>query len=130
MIRIRAAAVYPRNTEAGTEPEPVAGRFDLREQQAVPDGLDATWTQLGAPAVELSWPSLGVSATMRVAADTIFIVAATLAAFSAVAVEPQTHAPQGLRRLLNREPGAMAMIGPAGSLRMAVELAFDRVTDG
>lgn len=67
---------------------------------------------------------------MRVAADTVFIVAATLAAFSAVAVEPQTHAPHGLRRLLNREPGAMAMIGPAESLRMAVELAFERVSDG
>lgn len=53
-----------------------------------------------------------------------------LAAFSAVAVEPQTHAPQGLRRLLNREPGAMAMIGPAESLRMGVELAFERLADG
>lgn len=129
LIRIRAAAVYPRNTDAGAEPEPAAGRFDLRERQAVPDGLDATWTQLGAPPVELSWPSLGVSATMRVTADTVYIVAATLAEFSAVAVEPQTHAPQGLRRLLNREPGKMAMIGPAESLRMAVELAFERVTD-
>lgn len=129
LIRIRAAAVYPRNTDAGAEPEPVAGRFDLREQQAVPDGLDATWTQLGAPPVELAWPRLGVSATMRVAADTAFIVAATLAEFSAVAVEPQTHAPQGLRRLLNREPGAMASIGPAESLRMAVKLEFERATD-
>jgi aldose 1-epimerase len=129
LIRIRAAAVYPRNTEAGAKPDPVAGRLDLRELQAIPDGLDATWTELGAPPVELSWPNLGVSATMRVAADTVFIVAATLAAFSAVAVEPQTHAPHGLRRLLNRERGAMAMIGPAGSLRMTVELEFARLTD-
>jgi galactose mutarotase-like enzyme len=96
----------------------------------MPDGLDATWTDLGVPPVELAWPGLGVSATMRVAADTVFIVAASPPSLDAIAVEPQTHAPQGVRRLLNHEPGALAVLDPRDSLRLSVDLEFRRLTDG
>jgi len=130
LIRIRAGAVYPRNMDPAPEPQPVAGPFDLREPRAMPDGLDATWTELGTPAVELAWPTLGMTATMRVAADTVFIVAASPAALDAIAVEPQTHAPQGLRRLLNHEPGALALLNSGDSLRLSVDLTFERLTDG
>ena len=129
LIRIDAAAVYPRNTDSGRDPEPVAGPFDLREPGPIPDDLDATWTQVGSPPVELAWPGLGVSATMRVTADTVFIVAASPASLDAIAVEPQTHGPQGFRRLLNHEPGRLAMIRPAESIRLGVELAFERLAD-
>jgi aldose 1-epimerase len=128
-IRIRAAAVYPRNTDSAPDPEPVAGPFDLREPRPLADGLDATWTAVGAPPVELAWPNLGVSATMHVAAETAFIVAASPASLEAIAVEPQTHAPQGLRRLLNHEPGALTVLNPRDSLPFSVDLEFGRLTD-
>jgi aldose 1-epimerase len=132
-VRIRAAAVYPRNTDSAPDPEPVAGPYDLRERRAMPDGLDATWTELGDPPgdppVELAWPNLGITATIRVAAQTIFIVAASPASLGAIAVEPQTHAPQGLRRLLNDEPGALTVLNPRDSLRFSVDLKFGRLTD-
>ncbi|MGH2489107.1 MAG: aldose 1-epimerase [Candidatus Limnocylindria bacterium] len=130
LLRIQAEAVYPRNADSAPAPEPVAGSFDLRQQRAVPDDLDATWTELGVPPVELAWPTLGVSATMRVAADPLFIVAASPTPLDAIAVEPQSHAPQGLRRLMNHEPGAMAVLRPGDTLRLSVDLAFERLTDG
>lgn len=130
-IRIHAGSVYPRNTDSAPDPEPVTGPFDLRQVQTMPDELDATWTDLGAPPVELAWPNLGITATMRVTAQTIFIVAASPVALDAIAVEPQTHAPQGLRRLLNHEPGPLSVLSPGDSLRFSVDLEFRRlmVTD-
>lgn len=128
-IRIRAAAVYPRNPDSAAEPEPVAGPFDLRQPRPMPDGLDATWTEVGTPPVELAWPNQGVSATMRVTAESIYIVAASPAALDAIAVEPQTHAPQGLRRLLNHEPGSLTMLKPRGSLRLSVDFEFGRLPE-
>ena len=125
-VAIHADAVYGRNTDSSPEPEPVHGPFDLRALREMPDGLDATWTDLARPPVHLLWSALGVQATMNVTAPEVFIVAASPRSLEAIAVEPQTHAPQGLRRLLRHEPGALAMLGPEESLRMSVELAFER----
>jgi galactose mutarotase-like enzyme len=61
---------------------------------------------------------------MSVSAPDVYIVAASPSGLDAIAVEPQTHVPQGLRRLLNHEPGALTMLEPGRSLRMGVELAF------
>jgi hypothetical protein len=44
----------------------------------------------------------------------------------AVAVEVQTHAPQGLRRLERREPGALALLDPRAALSLTVELIARR----
>jgi galactose mutarotase-like enzyme len=98
------------------------------------EGVDATWGDLvadgrgsGAEApVELHWPRLRIRAEMRVEAPTIFIVAAHPAGAGAISVEPETHAPQALRRLRNGEPGGLDMLGPGASLRLAMTLAFTR----
>mgnify|MGYP001794549893 CR=1 FL=1 len=34
------------------------------------------------------------------------------------ALEPETHAPQGLRRLLNGEPGGLAVVVPGETLTL------------
>lgn len=124
LIAIRGDAVYGRNSDTPAQPEPVGGPFDLRELREIPDDLDATWTQLAQPPVQLRWPSLGIEATMRATAPDVYIVAASPRSVDAIAIEPQTHAPQGLRRLLNHEPGPLAMLGPNHSMRLSVELAF------
>jgi hypothetical protein len=55
-----------------------------------------------------------------------FIVAASPGEIDAVAVEPETHAPQGLRRLLRGEPDALTMLAPGERLELVMELAFKR----
>jgi aldose 1-epimerase len=125
-VAIHADRVYPDNLSSAPAPEPVAGVTDLREVGDFPAGLDAAWTDLADPPVDLRWPAFGIAATMRVSGPTPHIVAARLSDRDAVAIEPQTHAPQGLRRLLRGEPGAMAVLGPDETLRLAVEIAFQR----
>jgi len=130
LLAIHGDAVYGQNTETSAQPEPVHGPLDLRTLREMPDDLDATWTELARPPVRLLWPTLGVQATMNVTAPDVLIVAASPASLEAIAVEPQTHVPQGLRRLLNHEPGALAMLGPDESLGMTVELTFEQESDG
>jgi hypothetical protein len=43
-----------------------------------------------------------------------------------LAIEPETHAPQGIRRLLRGEPAPLTMIEPGTPLVLEVELIFDR----
>ncbi len=125
-VAIAAGAVHPSNLATEARPVPVTDVFDRRRLEVMPDGLDATWTDVADPPVVLHWPDAGVRATMRVQAPARFIVAATIPGTDAVAVEPQTHAPDGLRRLARGEPGALALLPPGGSLALDVELAFER----
>jgi aldose 1-epimerase len=127
-VAIAAAAVHPSNLATEARPVPASGVFDRRRLEIMPDGLDATWTDLADPPVVLFWPDAGVQATMSVVAPTRFIVAATLPGTDAVAVEPQTHAPDGLRRLARGEPGALALLAPGATLELSVGLMFTRPT--
>jgi aldose 1-epimerase len=128
-VAIHGDLVYPDNLASAPTPQPVAGATDLRALGDFPVGLDAAWTDLADPPVELRWPAHGLAATWRVTGPTPHIVAARLADRDAVAIEPQTHAPQGLRRLLRGEPGALAMLDPDETLRLTIDLAFRRVAD-
>ena len=131
LVAIRGAAVHPLNTatQPDAQPEPVRGDFDLREIGEMADGLDAAWTDLAEPPVELRWPQAGIRATMRTTPPAPYIVAASPAEVDAIAIEPETHAPQGLRRLLRDEPGGLSMLDPGQSLAMRVELSFERLGD-
>ncbi len=95
----------------------------------MPPGASSSPSGRGSGAlapVELRWPAWGIRAEMRVEAPTIFIVAADPPGAGAVAVEPETHAPQALRRLLRGEPGALMMLAPDERLALVMELAFER----
>jgi aldose 1-epimerase len=125
-VAIRADTVHPSNTAVRSEPEPVRRRFDLRALGEMPPDLDAAWTDLAEPPVELRWEDAGIGATMRTVPPAAYIVAASPGDRDAIAVEPQTHAPQGLRRLLEGEPGALSWVEPGRSLDLRIELAFER----
>ena len=129
-VAIMGDAVFPTNTDSPPSADPVTGRFDLRRLGAMERGLDATWTQLAAPQVELRWPDVNVEAAISVHSSTTFIVAASPGDLDAIAVEPQTHAPQGLRRLISDEPGALALLEPGGALTLTTEISFKRVQEG
>ena len=129
-VAIAAAAVHPSNIASEPRPAPVTGVFDRRRLEALPDGLDATWTHLDEPPVVLLWPEAGIGATMTVdtAQPDRFIVAAALPGTDAVAIEPQTHAPDGLRRLQQGEPGGLALLSPGATLELGVGLTFERTS--
>jgi len=126
-VAIDAAAVHRSNLDPSVRPEPVAGRLDRRRLAELPDGLDAAWTGLADPPVVLAWPADGLRATLRVFPTVRYIVAASPGEIDAVAVEPQTHAPAGLRRLLNGEPGALEPLDPGATLALTVRLVIERL---
>ena len=77
----------------------------------MPDDLDAAWPSPGDPAVELRWSDLGAQASLRARSDAdLYIVAASPSSLDAVAIEPQTHAPHGLQRLLSGAPGGLHLL--------------------
>ena len=130
-LRIDAEAVLPTNLDPDASVEPVAGPLDLRATGGVPDDVDATWLAPRDPAVELHWPAIGVKAVMRVRSDAgVCICVAGPSSLDAVAVEPQTHAPHGLRRFLRGEPGALSVIQPGGTMRLMIGLAFELTQPG
>jgi aldose 1-epimerase len=129
-VAIRADTVLPSNTELRSLPEPVRGRFDLRAPGEMSPDLDAAWTDLTEPPVELRWEDAGIGATMRTVPPAAYIVAASPGQLDAIAVEPETHAPQGLRRLLAGEPGGLTWVDPGRSLDLRIELAFQRLDEG
>jgi aldose 1-epimerase len=131
LLAIRGDVVEPDNTARQARPQAVAGRFDLRNPVPVPDDLDAAWSELGELPVEMRWATLGLGLglTMRIEATTRFVAAATPAGLDAIAVEPQTHAPWGLRRLLEGQPGGLTWLEPGESLRVATRLEFVWIAD-
>lgn len=124
-VAIGARAVHGSNLDPSPDPEPVSGVLDRRPLAELPDGLDAAWTDLTDPPLVLQWPATGLRATIRVSSSVAYVVAASPAEIDAVAVEPQTHAPAGIRRLLRGERGGLTLVEPGATLGMTVEIAFD-----
>lgn len=128
-VGIAADHVLPSNLRADDPVEAVSGDFDLQTTRVMPIGLDATWLDPDRPQVRLRWPHLGMGATLEAWSDTdLCIVAASPAGAGAVAVEPETHAPHGLRRLLAGTPHGLAWVAPGESIRLTTRLTFEQST--
>jgi aldose 1-epimerase len=124
--RIPAEAVYRANAGSTPEPEPVAAEHDLRVARLPERGLDGTWAALTAPRIDLAWPAEGIEARIEVEAPSLVVAVATPAHIDAVAVEPQTHGPDGLRRLANGEPDPLRLMAPGETLRFELRITFGR----
>ena len=129
-LRVPAEAVYPANAGSAPDPVPVAGAHDLRVAHVPEADLDGTWTALAAPRIELAWPEEDIAAAIEVETERLLVAVATPATIDAVAVEPQTHGPDGLRRLLSAEPNAAALLSPGESLGLTVRTTVERVSLG
>jgi aldose 1-epimerase len=126
-VSIVAERILPDNLRGDDPAEAVSGAFDLRKMRPMPSGLDATWLDLDEPAVHLRWPDLAIKATLEVTSDAgLCIVAASPADGGAVAVEPETHAPQGLRRMLTGAPHGLAWLGPGEAIHLTTRITFER----
>ena len=126
-LRVPAAEVYAANSGSASDPEPARDDLDLRALAAPPPGLDVTFAAVTPPVIELAWPGLGLRATLEAATsgDTLVAVA-TPPDIDAVAVEPQTHGPDGLRRLLRGERDALDLLAPGDALSLELRLTFGR----
>jgi len=122
-VAIHGTRALADNLEGARPLQAVEGPLDRRTLGVLPEGVDATWTDLSDPAVELVWPGR-VRALLRVGPSGTFIAGASPSGMDAVAIEPQSHAPQGLRRLLAGAPGGLAMLEPHGTLSLTVRLTF------
>jgi len=125
-MAIHGALVYPSNHPSDPEPIAANGDLDLRQPTEMAVGVDATWPQVSDPAVDMWWPEAGLHCVMRVLSATPHIVAANPGNRAAIAVEPETHAPQGLRRLAHGSPGALTLLASGETLRLTSVLEFDR----
>jgi len=123
--RIDCALTYDSNASPLATPVPVSGNLDVRTRQTLATGVDSTWTQAMDPPVELWWSGFGFHAQMRAPFRGLHVTAANASDVQAIAVEPQTHAPQGLARLLNGEPGALAWIEPGDTQVLPITIDFD-----
>lgn len=126
-VAINARSVFRSNLDPSPLPEPVSGELDRRTAGPLGMGVDAAWTDLAAPPIVLTWPDHALRATVDVSPTVRYVVAARLANADATAVEPETHAPAGLRRLARGEPGALALIDPGETLSMHATFRFERV---
>jgi galactose mutarotase-like enzyme/fucose permease len=129
-VAIPAAAVFRSNEDSRPTSEAVAGSTDLRALGPMPPGLDATWVRSDDRPIELRWPTLRTAALMYAASEAGYVCAASPAGLGAVAIEPQTHAPNGMRRLLRHETGALRWLAPGEALPLHVELVFSEGAGG
>jgi aldose 1-epimerase len=123
-IRLPARTVYRSNADSPPTPAAVDGRFDLAGRTPPPVDLDATWADLDEPLVELAWPDMGIVARLSAAtsAPAVLVALASPAELGAVAVEPQTHGPDPLRRLARGEPDAPILLRPGAALTLDLRL--------
>jgi aldose 1-epimerase len=125
-LRVDAATAYASNSGSPAIAEPLRDGLDLRTLCPPATDLDGTWVVAAPATIELAWPEVGLRATID--ANTSCVAVATPSDLDAIAVEPQTHGPDGLRRLINGEPDALALLAPGEALRLEVRLTVERVS--
>jgi aldose 1-epimerase len=121
-VRVDAGLAYASNANPTPDPRPISGGLDLRSLGFPADGLDGTWTDASMPPVALAWPERGVRATIVPSAGARYMAVATPADVDAIAVEPQTHAPDGLQRLLDGRADGLAWLPAGESLALDLEI--------
>ncbi len=125
-VVVPSGSVFADNTLAAPPlPGPVAPPLDLQQPAPLADGVDASWVDLTEPVVRVAWPDLGIGLAMR--ADDLRVVAVAAKPpdiDDAIAVELQTHAAAGIRRLVNHEPYALHALAPGATLPLELTLTF------
>jgi aldose 1-epimerase len=130
-VRLPAELAYASNTASPPTPVAVARDLDLRALAPPAHGLDGTWTGLTDPRVELAWPDAGVRAVLTIETDApaALVAVATPPGLDAIAVEPQTHGPDPLRRLARGDVDPPLLLPPGASLRLAIRITVERIGD-
>jgi aldose 1-epimerase len=93
-----------------------------REWAAPAWGTHALYTAPREHVVGMRWPRRDVRAELSFAAAADHLLVFALEPADAIAIEPQTHAPDGHRRTLAGEPGGIATLAPSERLCVAYTL--------
>ena len=129
-VTIPSATVFASNLGSSASPVPARGEFDRRRPSALSPGLDATWTGLTAREVALWWREPGLGASMRFSGALAYVAAASPHGLDAVAIEPQSHAPDAFRRLLGGETGSLRWLEPGATLDATIQIVLSRDAAG
>ena len=130
-VRLAADRVYRRVGRIPVGPAGLVGeRTDLRALRPPPWGMDDVFTDLSAPFAELVWRDRGLRCVIEASAAADHGTVAAFEDMDAVAVEPQTHATDGHRRLRDGEPGGIAVLAPGGELEVVTTLRFSQIEPG
>ncbi|HEX2850687.1 MAG TPA: hypothetical protein VHN98_09050 [Acidimicrobiales bacterium] len=106
------------------DPVPVSGAADMRAEDRPHWGFDGVLTDLTDAGVDLRWDG-AVHARLAFSQGADHVTVAAFDDFGAVAVEPQTHATDGIGRLARGETGAAAALAPDQSLAVTFTLTID-----
>lgn len=123
-VQVPSAHVFPDNTDTAVRPDTARGALDLRQPAAVGLGVDASWVRLTDPSIRVRWDDIGVALTMSADDPDIAVAVARPPGLDAVAIELQTHAPAGIRRLLRAEPYALRALAAGESMHLQLTLQF------
>ena len=128
-VRVRARQQIASNNDPAAPHAQVSAELDMSDFRALPEEVDAAWSDVQQPAFELRWPAFGITAGLRTSPADVYVVAANPGTVNAVAVEPQTHAPWGMRRLLEGQPGGLTLLAPDATLTLESTLEFSRAEE-
>jgi aldose 1-epimerase len=124
-VELPAARVQPDNAQPLGASAPVLEDFDLRAGRPLPRGADATWSVLSERRLRLRAAHWGFDVAQTFSSAVSHVTMARPIEFEATAVEPQTHAPDGLERLLAGLDGGLTLLQPGGELVVSYEWAID-----
>lgn len=85
-------------------------------------GSHKLYTALGSHTIPLLWAESGVSAVLSFEGPVDHVLVYAAEELHAIAIEPQTHAPDGIRRLREHLPGALTLLEPGEQLDVTYRL--------
>jgi aldose 1-epimerase len=115
-VEVPAALVMNDNALPLAAFGPVIGGLDVRECKALPRYADATWSALSEPQLRVRAAHWSFNVIQTFSRTVSHVTMARSNDFEATAVEPQTHAPDGLERLLAGHEGGLAVLPPGDEL--------------
>ncbi|HUQ38531.1 MAG TPA: hypothetical protein VM030_00115, partial [Acidimicrobiales bacterium] len=128
-LALPAALVYPAARGHWADvPTPVSGATDFRSLRPVRWGLDAPWAGLTTDTARLV--VAGVDLELRWSTTVTTVMVNSHEPFGAVAIEPQSHAPDGFGRLANGAEGGVAVLQPGEQLSLWMALRPHRPVGG
>lgn len=121
-VEVFAKSEYEFNSryQAATSPKPVESPMGLHQPQW---GSHRLFTDLTSQEVFLTWPKQKLQAKLTFSDELDHLLIYAKQDSHSIAIEPQSHAPNGLERLNRSQPGAVRVLAAGESLDVWYELS-------
>jgi aldose 1-epimerase len=124
-VEVPAAVVQHDNALPLGTFTPVREGFDVRTSTTLPQGADATWSALSEAQLRIRAAHWSFDLVQTFSPAVSHVTMARPNEFDATAVEPQTHAPDGLERLLAGVDGGLAVLEPGEEIAVNIRWTAD-----